>query len=158
MTSRFLEDFSVGETFETLARTITEADVVNFAGLSGDFSPIHLDEDFSRKSFYGQRVVQGLLVLAVASGLRTRLGLYDTTLLAFLGIDRLAFRAPVFIGDTIRVRMTVASTRPTSTPGRGVLTLTVDVLNQRAEVVQSAETALLLLTRLLDSADGGALS
>jgi len=147
MRSRLLEDFSIGETFQTSARTITEADVVNFAGLSGDFSPIHIDEEFSHRSFYGRRVVHGLLVLAIASGLRTRLGLYDTTLLAFLGIDRLMFRAPVFIGDTIHVRLTVVSTRTTSTPGRGVLTLTMDVVNQRAEVVQSANTALLLRSR-----------
>jgi acyl dehydratase len=147
MKNRLLEDFGVGETFETAARTITEADVVNFAGVSGDFSPIHVDEEFSRHSFFGQRVVHGLLVLVIASGLRTRLGLYDTTLLAFLGIDRLKFRAPVFIGDTIRVRLTVASTRPASAPGRGVLIMSMDVLNQRAEVVLSAETALLLRAR-----------
>lgn len=151
MRGRYLEEFPVGETLLTAGRTITEADIVNFAGISGDFAPIHLDEEYSRASFYGRRVAHGLLVLAIASGLRVQLGLYEETIIAFLGIDQWEFVAPVFIGDTIHARLTTVGARRTSKPGRGILSQRVEVFNQRSELVQRGSTAVMIRAR--DSQD-----
>lgn len=145
--ARAWEDFAVGQEWLTVGRTVTEADVVNFAGLSGDFNQIHVDAEYSRIGPFGERVAHGLLVLAIASGLWTRLGLSDGCLIAFLGIKDWKFGAPVRLGDTIRVRTSVAETRPTSRPGRGIVTFETTVVNQRDEVVQQGQRVLMLARR-----------
>src|SRR3954462_8726299 len=98
----YFEDVEIGQEWESQGRTITEADVVNFAGLSGDFNPIHVDHEFARTTPFRKPIAHGLLVLSVASGL----GLYAPPMrtLAFLELREWHFRAPVFVGDTIRVR------------------------------------------------------
>jgi acyl dehydratase len=147
MPGRYFEEFEVGETFTTIGRTITEADVVAFAGLSGDFTQIHTDEEFARASVFGRRVAQGLLVLSVASGLRMRLGIVEGTLVALLGLEDWRFRAPVFIGDTVHVRMETIEKRLGSEPGRGIVTHAVEIMNQRDEVVQSGRIVIMVRTR-----------
>lgn len=137
----------MGQSWVTAGRTVTEADVVNFAGLSGDFNAIHTDADYSKTGPFGARVAHGLLVLSMASGLLVRLGLTDACLVAFLGLRDWQFTAPVFIGDTIHVRVAVAETRPTSRGDRGVVTFDTEVLNQRGEVVQRGQRVLLLERR-----------
>ncbi len=87
---------------ESAARTITEADIVMFASLSGDWNPIHTDAEFAKKTIFGQRIAHGLLTLSVVAGLLVRLGLTERTIVAFYGIDKLRFTKPVFIGDTIK--------------------------------------------------------
>jgi len=99
---RFYEDIEVGEKYETPARTITEADIVNFAGLSGDFNAIHMDEEFCRTLGLGGRFAHGLLVLSALTGLNERAGFLEGTILAFLGINNLSFKKYVRPGDTIR--------------------------------------------------------
>lgn len=126
----FLEDFSVGQAWVTPARTITDADVVNFAGLSGDFNPLHTDEEFARTTQFGGRIFHGPGVFAVAIGLESRLGIKEGTALAFLGMEW-SLKAPVAIGDTIHVEQRVAEVRPSrSKPDRGVVTFDVAVKNQ----------------------------
>lgn len=147
MDTPFWEDFSIGETAESSARTITEADIVNFAGLSGDFNPVHVDAEYASASIFGQRIAHGLLGLAVASGMRMRGGVQVETVMAFLGIESWAFRQPILIGDTIRVHMTISDKRPTSKPDRGILRQQIELRNQRGEVVQQGEFVLLVKRR-----------
>ncbi|MDR7417429.1 MAG: MaoC/PaaZ C-terminal domain-containing protein [Armatimonadota bacterium] len=144
---RYFEDFDLEETFVTAGRTITEADIVNFSGISGDFAQIHTNEQYAQHTFFGQRVAHGLLVLAVASGLRIQTGMYEGTLLALLGLEEWRFNAPVFIGDTVHVRMQTVEKRLASQPGRGIIKHAVEVMNQHGETVQTGRVVLLMRTR-----------
>lgn len=136
MDAKFLEDLTPGDVFVTAARTITEADVVGFAGLSGDFNPIHTDVEFAGTTPYGQRVVYGLLGISIATGLLDRIGLFSGSAIANLGIREWAFVAPLFIGDTMHLRLTIADVRRTSSGDRGVVQRLFEIINQRGEVVQ----------------------
>lgn len=144
MESLWFDQFELGMTFETVGRTITEADVVNFAGVSGDFHVLHTDAELMRDSHFGQRIVHGALVLSIVTGLRSRLGVFDDSLLAFAEIRSWRFLAPVFIGDTINASNTVVDMRKTSKPDRGVVVQRVEVRTQRGDVVQSGEVVMLL--------------
>jgi acyl dehydratase len=132
---RYFEDFTTGETFTSPARTVTEADIVMFSAISGDHNPLHTDAEFARTTPFGQRIAHGLLGLAMITGLMGRLGLFEGTAIAFLGL-KWRFTAPIFIGDTVHVEMTISEKRETSNPERGVLVREVKLLNQRGEVVQ----------------------
>ncbi|MEA2180536.1 MAG: hypothetical protein QOG77_3833 [Solirubrobacteraceae bacterium] len=145
--SLFFEDVEVGMRFESPARTITEADLVNFAGVSGDFNPLHTDEAFAATTPYGRRIAHGMLALSVVTGLRQRMGVFDGTILGFLEIRSWRFRRPVFPGDTIRAVTSVAELRETSKPDRGVMIQGIEVLNQEDEVVQDGEFVTLLRRR-----------
>jgi acyl dehydratase len=102
MESLYFEDFEVGMELETLGRTVTETDIVNFAALTGDWNPIHTDKEFAKTSFFGQRIAHGTLIFSIMIGLIIRLGIIEKTIVAFYGIDKLRFTNPVFIGDTIK--------------------------------------------------------
>ena len=130
----FFEEFIVGDQTESVGRTVTEADIVNFAGLSGDYNLIHTDAEYSKGQMFGQRVAHGLLVLSIASGLAVRLGFMEDTILAFRGLEW-KFVAPVFIGDTIRVRVAVEAAKTVPRLGGGIVTLKMEVVNQKDEVV-----------------------
>jgi acyl dehydratase len=144
-TVHYLDDLHSGQVFETPARTVTEADVVAFAGLSGDFNPIHTDVEFAAGTAYGQRVVYGLLTLSIATGLLDRSRVFSGSAVAMLGISQWTFHKPVFIGDTVHVRLTVESVRPTrSDPRRGVVGRLFQVVNQRNEIVQEGNIDVLV--------------
>jgi acyl dehydratase len=147
MEPKYLEDLYAGDTFTSAARTITESDVVAFAGLSGDFNPIHTDVEFAKDTPYGQRVVYGLLGLAMLTGLLDRTGLFSGSAIAMLGIRDWTFTAPMFIGDTIRFRLTITDVRRTSSGDRGVVKRHFELLNQRDEVVQHGHIDLLVRAR-----------
>ena len=140
----YLEDLEAGQVYESGARTITEADVVALAGLSGDFNPIHTDAEFSKDTVYGQRVVYGLLGLSVLTGLLDRTGLFSGSAIAMLGIRDWRFTAPVFIGDTVHLRLTITAVRVTSNPDRGVVGRHFQLLNQHNEVVQEGHIDLMV--------------
>jgi acyl dehydratase len=142
---RFFDDIAVGEEYESPGRTVTEADIVLFAGLSGDYNVVHTDAEFMKKSAFGERIAHGLLGLAIQAGLFTRATPAYATL-AFLGL-RWKFKAPIKIGDTIRLRARVLTKKETSEGDRGVVTLERTVLNQRDEVVQEGETDLMVERR-----------
>jgi|TARA_B100000530_G_scaffold226655_1_gene146209 acyl dehydratase len=144
MVGMFWEEWEIGAEFQTASRTITEADVVNFAGISGDYNPLHIDEEFCKQTQFGTRIAHGPLVYSIAAGLLFQLHLYDDTLIAFLGFDSLKFTLPVKIGDTVRVRVEVLEKRETSKPDRGVMKRLLQVLNQRDEIVQEGVQAFLL--------------
>jgi acyl dehydratase len=104
---RWFEDIAVGEEYESPGRTVTEADIVIFAGLSGDYNVLHTDAEFMKSSSFGERIAHGLLGLAIQSGLLTRAGIPYATL--GFGTLRWKFKGPIKIGDTIRVRATVTA-------------------------------------------------
>ncbi|MGW3953583.1 MaoC/PaaZ C-terminal domain-containing protein [Streptomyces sp. NPDC004752] len=138
-TGLHFDDFSVGQSWVTPARTITEADVVAFAGISGDFNPLHTDEEFAKNTQFGGRIFHGPGVFAVATGLESRLGIKDGTAIAFLGMNW-TLKAAVRIGDTIKVHQQVAEVRPSSSkPDRGIVTFDVQVTNQNDEVCQEGQ-------------------
>ena len=147
MTGLYWDEWEIGAEFFSSARTITEADIVNFAGISGDYNPLHIDEEFCKKTQFGTRIAHGPLVYSIAAGLLFQLHLYDDTLIAFLGFDSLKFTKPVKIGDTIHVRIEVLEKRETSKPDRGVMKRLLQVLNQNDEVVQEGVQAFLLKNR-----------
>jgi 3-hydroxybutyryl-CoA dehydratase len=130
----YFDDVEVGQKWESLGRTITEADIVNFAGLSGDFNPIHLDHQFAQSTLFRRPIAHGLLVLAIGSGL----GLYAPPMrtVAFLSLREWHFREPVFIGDTIRARSEVLSKEPRGRGRRGVITWQRHIYNQDGKIVQ----------------------
>ena len=144
MVGMFWEEWEIGAEFQTASRTITEADVVNFAGISGDYNPLHIDEEFCKQTQFGTRIAHGPLVYSIAAGLLFQLHLYDDTLIAFLGFDSLKFTLPVKIGDTVRVRVEVLEKRETSKPDRKIMKRLLQVLNQRDEIVQEGVQAFLL--------------
>jgi acyl dehydratase len=147
---KHIEDFTVGDVSVTGARTVTEADVVAFAGISGDYNRLHTDADFCRNTLFGTRIAHGLLGLAIATGLDSRLGELEGTALAFLSIENWKFIEPIHFGDTIHVRETVIEARPTSKPGRGVLKQKYEIINQRGKVVQSGVFVVLVSSRAQD--------
>ncbi len=142
----YLEDFTVGAEFRSPGRTITEHDVMAFAGLSGDFNPAHTDHEYARASDFGRPIAHGLLALIVSAGLADRDGSSDGTNLALLGLSW-RFAKPVFFGDTLRVKLTVKSVRRTSRGDRGVLVRDVEVTNQHGEVVQAGEITTMMKAR-----------
>jgi Acyl dehydratase len=132
--SLYFEDFIIGMEHVTRGRTITESDVMNFAGLSGDFIELHTNEEYARQSPYGRRIAHGMLTLSIATGLMTRMNLVTDTVVAFYGIDKLRFVKPVFIGDTIHVRKKVADAMAKGGVS-GVVTFDTTVVNQKDEAV-----------------------
>ena len=141
---RFWEEFSVGEVLVTGRRTIDGGDVSRYAGLSGDFNPLHVDAEYAKATPFGERVAHGILTLAVSHGQQNLGGWFEGTTLALLGLDRLRFAAPVKFGDTVPTEMTVKETRGSSKPDRGVVLFDVAVRNQHGDVVCSYEEAVLM--------------
>jgi acyl dehydratase len=144
MRGLYWEEWEIGAEFESPARTVTEADIVAFAGLSGDYNPLHVNEEYCRNTVFGTRIAHGPLVYAIAAGLLFQLHLYDDTLIAFLGFESLKFTKPVKPGDTIRARIKVLEKRETSNPERGVMKRRLEVINQRDEIVQEGVQVFLL--------------
>ncbi len=144
---RYFEDFKVGEVLVTGRRTVEGGDVSRFAGLTGDFNPLHTDAVFAEQTPFGARVAHGILTLAVSNGQQNLSGWFEGTALALLGLDRLRFTLPVKFGDTIHTEMTVKQTRESSKADRGVVTFDVVVKNQRDEVVCTYEENVMMRRR-----------
>lgn len=140
---RTFEEFAVGDAVESPARTITETDVVLFAGLSGDYNPLHTDAEYARGTMFGSRVAHGLLGLSIASGLAWRTGFLEGTVEALIGVDW-KFRAPIRIGDTVRLRAEVSQKKEMARLGGGFIVFVVTLLNQRDEVVQKGTWTVLV--------------
>jgi acyl dehydratase len=130
---RYFSEFEVGQVFESGGRTVTEGDVSLFAGLSGDFNPLHTDAVFAAGTPFGQRVAHGMLAASISTGLGQTTGIFEGTTLALLG-QTFEYKAPVFFGDTLKLRLTVETTKPSRVPGRGTVVFRSDVLNQRDEI------------------------
>lgn len=137
MPGKFFDDWVVGEEFLTPGRTITETDVVMFAAMTGDYNQLHTSKEFMKDSQFGERIVHGLLGLSVSHGLLFRLGLLDGTAIAFLGIESWQFKAPIFFGDTIRIKVKVVGKKASSSkPDRGIVKLLLQIIKQDGTPVQ----------------------
>lgn len=135
---RYFEGFAVGDTITTPGRTITEADVVSFAALSGDWNQLHTDAEYASETPFGARIAHGLLGLTVASGLGARLGFIEGTAEAFLKLEW-KFRKPIYLGDTIHMRGEVTRTRAVRSMGGGIVVFDMKLLNQDGETVQEGQ-------------------
>ena len=144
--SLYFEDFTPGRKSVSRTRTITEADIVAFAGLSGDFVELHMSETAASAGPFGQRIAHGALIFSISTGLMVQTGEITNTVIAFYGIDRLRFTKPVFIGDTIHVEKEVTAVEHKGA-GRGVVTFDTRVLNQNSETVLVYTDKLLVKAR-----------
>ena len=140
---RYYEEFEVGQTFVTEKRTISNADILAFAELSGDHNKLHIDEDYAKTTPFKTRIAHGPLGFAIATGLSYSTGLFDGTTLALLGVEW-SFTAPIFPGDTLHVEMLVTSKRETSRPDRGIVKRDFKLINQDGVVVQKGMITVLL--------------
>ncbi|MBU0492711.1 MAG: dehydratase [Chloroflexi bacterium] len=134
---RYFEELGVGAGLVTPARTITETDLVMFSGLTSDYNQLHTDVEFAAAAPFGARIAHGLLVLSYAMGLLARTGVFEGTAIAFMGLE-CKFKKPVYIGDTIRLRVGITRKRPLSQEA-GMVFVQADVLNQKDEVTQTGE-------------------
>jgi acyl dehydratase len=144
---RYFEEFEIGKQLMTAGRTITEGDVVSFAGLSGDYNQIHVDAQYAAAGEFGQRVAHGLLAVSIATGLIVQTGMMEGTVLSFRELGW-KFSLPVFIGDTIRAKIEIIKKKSLPRLGGGSVTAKVSVLNQRQEVVQRGTMVLLIKNKL----------
>jgi acyl dehydratase len=143
----YFEEFQVGQRIVTAARTVTESDVVTFAGLSGDYNQIHTDAAFSQSTPFGQRVAHGLLCLSIVSGLAMRTGVLEGTVLAFREINEWKFIKPVFLGDTIHAELDVTENKALPRLNAGAVTIAIQVKNQREEVVMKGVWIALVVSK-----------
>jgi 3-hydroxybutyryl-CoA dehydratase len=143
----YLDEFVPGKCIVTAGRTITEADIVNFAGLSGDYNQIHVDAVYGAATPFGQRIAHGLLVTSVVSGLAAQTGVMEGTVIAFREINEWKFMKPVFIGDTVYAELTVRETKEMRRIGGGAVTIDVDVKKQTGEVVIKGIWVVLMAAR-----------
>jgi acyl dehydratase len=140
----YFEEFEVGQKIITTARTVTETDIVSFAGLSGDFNQIHTDAEYSKNTEIGRRIAHGLLGLSIASGLAMQTGVLEGTVLVFREINSWKFTSPIFIGDTIHVVMTVLEAKALRRLGGGIVTINLDVKNQSDETTMKGTWTVLV--------------
>jgi len=143
----YFEEFEVGQKMVSPGRTITESDVVGFAGLSGDFNQIHTDAEYSKQTPFGARVAHGLLGLSIASGLALRTGVLEGTVIAFREINDWKFVKPVFLGDTIHVEMEITATKALRRVGGGSVVIVMNVKNQNDETVMKGTWTTLVMSK-----------
>jgi acyl dehydratase len=143
----YFEEFEVGQRIVSLGRTITEADVVTFAGLSGDYNQIHTDAEFSKNTPFSQRVAHGLLVLSIASGLAMRTGVLEGTTLAFREIGEWKFTRPVMLGDTVHDVMEIKEVKALPRLKAGTVTIELDVRNQHDETTMKGLWTVLVASK-----------
>lgn len=145
--SLYFEDVEVGMVLSSDGRTVTETDLVTFCMLSGDWNPIHSDEEFAKAGYYGRRVVHGLFGMSLLTGLMDRSGWFARSAVAMLGIQDWTFRHPIFVGDTLYCEMEISDKRLTSRGDRGVVGRLFRLRNQSGDIVQEGQIPVMLLTR-----------
>jgi len=143
----YFEEFEAGQKIISAGRTVTESDIVTFAGLSGDYTQIHTDAEFSKNTPFGQRVAHGLLGMAIASGLAAQTGVLEGTVLAFREIIEWKFVKPIFIGDTIHVELEVKETKAMPRIGGGAVALVLQLKNQHADVLMKGTWSVLMASK-----------
>ncbi len=146
----YFEDIEIGKTLVTRGRTITESDIVQFAALTGDYNPMHTNAEYMKNHPMKQRVAHGMLTLSYAVGQLYQLGFMERTVLAFRGLE-MKFSLPVFIGDTVHVRLTVTEKKEMKRLGGGSILAEIKILNQDGKTVQSGTMELLLASRPADA-------
>lgn len=147
MTTLYYEDIEVGQTFRSPARTVTEADLTIFSMVSGDWNPIHSDAEFARNTPYGERIVHGVLGVAIVTGMFDRLGIFEDSALALLGIDEWRFRAPILVGDTIHMEMEITEKRLTSKDESGIIDRLIRLVRHDGTLLQEGRMGLMIRLR-----------
>lgn len=147
MPGMYFEEFSVGQKIVTVGRTVTEADIMAFAGLSGDYNRIHTDAEFSKSMPFGQRIAHGLLGLSITSGLAMRTGIMEGTVMAWREINEWKFVKPVLIGDTLHAELTVGETKALPRLKGGTVILTIETKNQNDETVMRGVWTILVISK-----------
>ena len=143
----YYEDFEIGKEYESPGRTVTEADLVLYTGLSGDYNQLHTDDEYCKKhSVYDRRMVHGLFALTIVEGLKFRLGLFEGTALASLEWTW-KHTGPLFVGDTVRAKWSITGKRETSRPGRGIIWEEVRLVNQNDEVIGEGSHTVMMQRR-----------
>lgn len=142
----YFEEFIEGFVIESRSRTISEADIVNFAGLSGDFNSLHLDAEYAKGTQFGARIAHGALVFSIGTGLAYQLGFFEDTTIAFTGFD-MKLRNPVYIGDSIKLVGKVTNRREMKAAGGGFVTFDVKIINQKGDTLQKGEWTLLIKSK-----------
>lgn len=145
--SLYFEDFEAGQEFDSTGRTITEADLTMFSMLSGDWNPIHADADFAKTTRYGERVVHGALGIAIATGMMHQLGIFEKSAVAMTSIQEWQFRAPILIGQTLRLRMKILDKNAGSSPRVGKVFRELLMIDQHGKTVQQGKSDVLVLKR-----------
>lgn len=143
----YYDDIEVGDEFITATRTVCEADVMMFAGLTGDYNELHTSDSFAKKTVYGERIVHGMLTLAIANGLYMRLNYFTNSTIANLGIKEWKFTKAVHLGDTIHIRIVLMEKHLTSNPAQGIINWHVDVFNQNDEIVATGTWIKMLINK-----------
>ena len=147
MAGVYFEEFAVGQKITSVGRTVTEDNIMNFAGLTGDYNQIHTDAEFAKGTPYGQRIAHGLLGMSIAVGLLMRTGVLEGTVMAFREIIEWKFIKPVFIGDTLHVEMEVKETKAMPRAGGGLAMVGLDVKNQKNETLMRGTLAVLVASK-----------
>ena len=142
----YFEEFEIGQTMRSRGRTITEADLVQFAALTGDYNPMHTDAEYSKDAFMGARVAHGMLSLSYAIGQAYQLGILERTVLGFRGLD-MKFSSPVYIGDTIHAELKVTEAREARRLGGGLVTLELRIVKQDGKIAQKGSMSLLMMSQ-----------
>ena len=137
------DQFNLGDTFTSQSRTVTEADVVNFAGLSGDFNPLHTDAEFGKSTPFGERIAHGMLVAAMATGMANWTGLFEGTTIALVE-QVIQYKGAVKFGDTVHLELKVGDKKETSKPDRGVVVFETRVCNQDGKAVIEGKWTLMM--------------
>ena len=143
----YLEDFEVDKEYFSPARTVTEADVSNFAGLSGDFNPLHTDEEFAKQNLFGTRIAHGALGFIISTGLSNQMGIYEGTTIAFMECT-VKYPAPLKIGDTVHCVIVPTEVRHSSKPGKGILKQNLKLVNQDGVTVMESDQVLMMKSRI----------
>lgn len=145
ISSLFFEDLKIGEKHVSSGRTVTEADIVQFAEISGDYNPLHTDEEYTKKTLFKGRIAHGALTFSIMTGLWDRLGILRETVVAFYGVDKMRFVAPVYVGDTLHVKLEIAEKQDRGKDG--IVTFLNEVFNQESEVVMACRATMLMKKR-----------
>ena len=143
----YLEDYEIGREYTTPGRTITEADLVNFAGVSGDFNPLHTDEEFGKANQFGKRIAHGALGFIISNGLNNQMGIAEGTTIAFIECT-VKYTAPLLIGDTVHIVVIPTEVIHSSKPGKGILKQLVKLVNQDERVIMESNQTLMVKSRV----------
>ena len=135
---RYFEDYEIGEEFVSHSRRVTEEDIINFARLTGDFHPTHFEDEFAKRSFFGEKVSHGLLNLSIAMGMMNEWEYRAKSVMAFINL-KCHFLKPVKINDLIHVKTSILSKKEWKKSDKGIIVFGLEIINQREEVVAKAE-------------------
>ena len=143
----YLEDYEIGREYTSQGRTITDADVVNFAGVSGDFNPLHTDEEFGKANQFGKRIAHGALGFIISTGLNNQMGIAEGTTIAFIECT-VKYTAPLLIGDTVHIVVIPTEVIHSSKPGKGIVKQLVKLVNQDERVIMESNQTLMVKSRV----------